>query len=669
MMSALAAHPAPATRVLAALIPTVCDLYLSSGTAYVTRQSECLSILLDAVLASSALLLYLQKDGAKAVHPAKEYADRLLELASSAAMLTGSGEGSARQQGAGLQLLCELASRDDLLDEDKCKKAIAMITDALLAAKDDATRTGCKELILRLTSASPHVLSVTLPLLLKEFEDKASAASSPSDAACEQLSEAIAGICAVSTPALNAQVLPVLLRMAQPSAPTATPRIVLALGCLKMMLTGPSKGSDERAAILAATLTESVVVPFCTALKSSPPPKGTVQAVVGLSDEILRVLPDAAEHVKFATGILDLVATPEWLSAAGSSTSAHERKSAGSAVGALDAIVIGVLVHSWPSALKGRCAALLDAMLPLALLEAKEAAADAGADLYGKAVGSLANKLDEAEVPRLVQDIIEAKVMPVAKDPASSAAGCRVLGWFTKALLIRGHKEGSEQLEKLFTLLSDQNSTIASGAVKGYEILSGAGALTKAEHCAEKPLWRQKLFVKELARMTKHYREVPSERKGNFLAALALVMAHTPSEALSLQLQSIVPLLVQAVSADTVSVKLAALELLESFVRPVVEDAPSAANEVIPALLEGQVSTLVPSLVSCALLKDKGTLQVRCLALSTLALLPPVLDYHKLYPFRRQVTTDLEAALSDRKRCIRVRAAACRNVWFILSSS
>lgn len=67
--------------------------------------------------------------------------------------------------------------------------------------------------------------------------------------------------------------------------------------------------------------------------------------------------------------------------------------------------------------------------------------------------------------------------------------------------------------------------------------------------------------------MTKHYREVPSEvhsflpsqvpraeskkgvrwlqRKGNFLAALALVMAHTPSEALSLQLQSIVPLLVQ----------------------------------------------------------------------------------------------------------------------------
>eukprot|EP00961_Rhodomonas_salina_P169619 2285564-Rhodomonas_salina.2 len=28
----------------------------------------------------------------------------------------------------------------------------------------------------------------------------------------------------------------------------------------------------------------------------------------------------------------------------------------------------------------------------------------------------------------------------------------------------------------------------------------------------------------------------------------------------------------------------------ESFVRPVVEDAPSAANEVIPALLEGQAS-------------------------------------------------------------------------------
>eukprot|EP00961_Rhodomonas_salina_P169621 2285564-Rhodomonas_salina.4 len=36
-------------------------------------------------------------------------------------------------------------------------------------------------------------------------------------------------------------------------------------------------------------------------------------------------------------------------------------------------------------------------------------------------------------------------------------------------------------------------------------------------------------------------------------------------------------------------------------------------------------------------LRPRARAQVRCLALSTLALLPPVLDYHKLYPFRRQV--------------------------------
>ena len=90
-----------------------------------------------------------RRDGARVVHPAKEFAERILELASSAALLgasllprfpahqahryslwmrssnddfhamvlpwntvAGTGEGSTRQQGAGLQLLCELASRD-----------------------------------------------------------------------------------------------------------------------------------------------------------------------------------------------------------------------------------------------------------------------------------------------------------------------------------------------------------------------------------------------------------------------------------------------------------------------------------------------------------------------------------------------------------------------------
>jgi hypothetical protein len=57
---------------------------------------------------------------------------------------------------------------------------------------------------------------------------------------------------------------------------------------------------------------------------------------------------------------------------------------------------------------------------------------------YGCAVCALANKAEDSEVATLVATSIQGKVLPLAKDPSSSVAGCRVFGWLAKALLVRG---------------------------------------------------------------------------------------------------------------------------------------------------------------------------------------------------------------------------------------
>jgi DNA repair/transcription protein MET18/MMS19 len=79
-----------------------------------------------------------------------------------------------------------------------------------------------------------------------------------------------------------------------------------------------------------------------------------------------------------------------------------------------------------------------------------------------------------------------------------------------------------------------------------------------------------------------------------------------------------------------------------------------------------QVSTLVPSLIEAS--KFAPSLQVRSLALECLMYLPNLVPFHKMFPFRAEVTRALGTAIADHKRCVRLRAANCRNVWYMLTS-
>jgi DNA repair/transcription protein MET18/MMS19 len=230
------------------------------------------------------------------------------------------------------------------------------------------------------------------------------------------------------------------------------------------------------------------------------------------------------------------------------------------------------------------------------------------------------------------------------------------------ALLARGHGRAAELMHVFFDLLAKEGGAHAEAGAAAYEVAlrpSAAFGLSKEGHAGVRRLWRQRLMAAELPRLSAAYASVPPQQKGFYLQALTYVLRGTPRDAVALELPRVLPLLVQALACDGKGTKCAALALMLSFI-----SGPSAADTA--KMLEGQVSTLVPSLLG--LTKYKAALKVRCLAVECLTHLATLLPFHKVFPFRVQVTRELGVSIADHKRCVRLRAANCRNVWYMLTS-
>ena len=247
-------------------------------------------------------------------------------------------------------------------------------------------------------------------------------------------------------------------------------------------------------------------------------------------------------------------------------------------------------------------------------------------------------------------------------------------------LFARGCKRAMEGVDFFFALLGRCEGEVALAGAGAYEVLTRASSglgLNKDGHARVKKLWRQRLLSSELPRLSEGYTSAPPAQKGVYLQALTYVLRGAPAEAVVMDLPRVLPLLVQALACPETPSKVAALALLLSFLAPTATAGASAAapapgpgeaGSVAAAgkLLEGHVSTLVPSLLAAA--KFPGSLKVRCLSVECLAVLPSHVPFHKVYPLRAQVTRELGSRLADHKRCVRQRAAACRNIWYMLTS-
>lgn len=111
---------------------------------------------------------------------------------------------------------------------------------------------------------------------------------------------------------------------------------------------------------------------------------------------------------------------------------------------------------------------------------------------------------------------------------SGEVSSCILAGHLAKACLMRGHQAGGAVMDRLFSLLSGPHAASAATAYAKAVESSQGGGLTASCHAVEKPIWKQKLFHKEQARLSEAYRAAPAEAKGAYLSALSQLLTHIP---------------------------------------------------------------------------------------------------------------------------------------------
>ena len=638
---------------------------------------------------------------------------------------------SAAVRLAALDVVVELVTDDRVLAQEMEVKVAELACMTLAAARTAEAAQRCAEAVAKLAQAwaggSREVVvgECVVPRLLQALS---AAAVSDADAEARQhaelqlakASELLARLAALSA-ATTARALPRMLAALERGKYVRAWRVCAAdervssgkAGVLAVLgaLTGmaPARAAELAGEAMAAVLDPIVEASAAERGGAEGPCAETMCAVGGFVGAVLQGLPgDGREHRELASRVFGKVVPSAWAGAAqrglGSVGSGGEAKE-------LLGVLCAAVQACHPSALEGvvggggcagaeatsmvgdgGCVSGLDVAFGLWDLSAaacreggawRSDGALAGDEaVYVRGLVCAVNKLGDEDVDRFVSAMFAGALRPLLAAGGEAQAGVAAVvgGAVVAGLFARGCKRAMEGVDFFFALLGRCEGEVALAGAGAYEVLTRASSglgLNKDGHARVKKLWRQRLLSSELPRLSEGYTSAPPAQKGVYLQALTYVLRGAPAEAVVMDLPRVLPLLVQALACPETPSKVAALALLLSFLAPTATAGASAAapapgpgeaGSVAAAgkLLEGHVSTLVPSLLAAA--KFPGSLKVRCLSVECLAVLPSHVPFHKVYPLRAQVTRELGSRLADHKRCVRQRAATCRNIWYMLTS-
>ncbi|TEB36758.1 ARM repeat-containing protein [Coprinellus micaceus] len=181
--------------------------------------------------------------------------------------------------------------------------------------------------------------------------------------------------------------------------------------------------------------------------------------------------------------------------------------------------------------------------------------------------------------------------------------------------------------------------------------------LTKDNHAVTRILYAQK-YVKVMLPQTISGSQDTSGGWINlvaFLVALAGLIKSAPKATYLGELPSLMPLLIRG------------LDLPDPQIRSnVIETLLAAADGETPekSLVAEHASTLVNAMLKNCMAKEMPSSTVRVAALQYLAVLPSIVRYDVLHPYKTQVIKELGKALDDPKKTVRKEAVEARTIWF-----
>lgn len=227
----------------------------------------------------------------------------------------------------------------------------------------------------------------------------------------------------------------------------------------------------------------------------------------------------------------------------------------------------------------------------------------------------------------------------------------KVMIWISKALVMRGHAEMKNWVENLIELMSEPH--IGSVAAEGFScILREVEFLNTSNFCNIRILYRQRFFS-FTPKLIGAFHNAPKHVKANYLKALSHMLQGVPQEVLVMELDKMVPLLVESLQQMDEELLITTLETLLSVLKKSKHALQFHLQTFIPRIL----------ILTCF----GSSMEVRLKAVQCIhqfCYYPTEL----ILPFKSQVLKALGECLDDHKRLVRKEVVLSRSHWFLVGT-
>ncbi|KJA28181.1 hypothetical protein HYPSUDRAFT_130307 [Hypholoma sublateritium FD-334 SS-4] len=227
--------------------------------------------------------------------------------------------------------------------------------------------------------------------------------------------------------------------------------------------------------------------------------------------------------------------------------------------------------------------------------------------------------------------------------------------WISKALLVRKHPLALTFTERLYDAFGDESIGWEASKAVG-EIVSADAILTKANHAEIKVLFVQKYvgaILPSLIRFAKNSDE--SSRQTASLVALTSMIRFIPRAAYAHQMPLLIPLLLRGLDLPDADIR---SNVIDTFLAAAEGESPGKS------LISEHSVTLVNSMLKNSKVGEMTSTKVRVAALRYLAVLPNIVRYDVLHPYKATVLRELATVLDDPKRSVRKEAVDARTNWW-----
>ncbi|GLG99516.1 MMS19 nucleotide excision repair protein-like protein [Gryllus bimaculatus] len=269
---------------------------------------------------------------------------------------------------------------------------------------------------------------------------------------------------------------------------------------------------------------------------------------------------------------------------------------------------------------------------------------------------NLINKApDDENLVSLLQEISKKYQDTVLEDTKSLIERqntALVIVWITKSLVMRGHSEMNKWVEYLIEVLG--NPTVGQVAAEGFSLImkDDVEYLDSESFCNVKILFRQRFFSFS-PKLIEAFHDAPLDSKANYLIALGHMLQGVPQEVLLMNLEKMVPLLVESLQQSEAVLLVTTLDTLHS----VLKNSDLA--------LQHHLQTFIPRIL--ILTTFQKSMRVRMKALQC------IYEIYKyptslLLPFKNKVLKVLGECLDDPKRLVRKAAVQARSHWFLVGT-